>query len=51
MYMIMYCMYYRDEVLHEGNTRRWVVKKHGSHVDEAHMTRSVRCFVANKRVG
>jgi len=35
----------------KGNPRRWVVKKHVSHVDEIHMTRPVGFVAAKKRVG
>jgi len=36
----------------KGNPRRWVVKKYVSHVDEVHMTQSVRVVIAaKKRVG
>jgi len=32
----------------KGNPRRWVVKKHVSHVDEVHMTQPV-WFIAAKQ--
>ena len=35
----------------KGNPRRWVVKKHVSHVNEVHMTRPVGFFAAKKTVG
>ena len=35
----------------KGNPRRWNVKKHVSHVDEVHMTRTVGFIAATKRVG
>jgi len=35
----------------KGNPRKWVVKKHVSHVDEVHMTRPVGFVTAKKRVG
>ena len=34
----------------KGNTQRWVVKKHVSHVDEVHMTQPVGFVAAKKRV-
>ena len=35
----------------KGNLRRWVIKKHVSHVDEVHMTQPVRFVAAKKIVG
>ena len=35
----------------KGNLRRWVVKKHVSHIDEVHMTRLVGFVATKKRVG
>jgi len=35
----------------KGNPRRWVVKKHVSHVDDVHMTQPVGFVAAKKRVG
>jgi len=33
------------------NPRRWVVKKHVSHIDEVHMTQPVEFVAAKKKVG
>ena len=35
----------------KGNPRRWVIKKHVSHVGEVHMTRPIEFVVAKRRVG